>query len=89
MNDNELRKMVEEAASCDYIISHEIEKFTIEDLDKLTELARSRTVKVELHAEHSNFAQGTLVNLFKWPLPWEPDFDNMPVKSSCKEAASQ
>jgi len=77
----DIEKIVLQAVSDNFISSYPIELFTIAELAKLTEFAKKNMVKVELHAEHSNAAQGVLVEVYKWPLPWKPDFNNMPVSN--------
>jgi ABC-type uncharacterized transport system substrate-binding protein len=45
------------------IQSKPIEEFTIEQLKELAEKAKKNNLLLTLHAEHSNFHQGVLVNL--------------------------
>jgi hypothetical protein len=76
----DIHQIISDAENCNHILSYPIWKFSILELSALTELAKNNTVKIELRAEHSNFHQGTLVEVYKWPLPWNCDFNNMPLK---------
>jgi len=56
---------IAEALAIEHIISMPIEKFTVEQLNKLSEKAKKNKLLVVLRAEHSNAHQGILVCLIK------------------------
>lgn len=60
-----IKEAIKETLKIDYIYSKPIEDFTIEQLSQLSEMAEQNNLMLTLRAEHSNFHQGTLVNLIK------------------------
>jgi hypothetical protein len=59
----DLEKIFNEVIGTSYGHCHYIDKFTINELVILTEEAKKKKIAVALIAEHSNFAQGVLVEL--------------------------
>lgn len=60
-----VEKIIKETLEVDYFKCYPIEDFTIEEIDVLSEYAGENDVIIFLRAEHSNYYQGTLVELLR------------------------
>lgn len=58
----DIKAIVEEAESIDYISCYPIEDFTLEELNQLARLSKDR-VKINIRYETSNFHCGVLVEV--------------------------
>lgn len=61
----EIEKIIERALSCDFIISNPIEHYSIDEIRRLSELARKNDLIFSIKEERSNFYQGIMINLVK------------------------
>ena len=59
----DVNQIVDEAIAVSYTICYPIEEFTIADLIKLSEEAYIKKVELRMKAEHSNFFNGTLIEV--------------------------
>ena len=57
--------IIKEANENEYAISFPIEDFTIEQLAEFAEKVWKKGIEIKIEANHSNFYQGTLVNIKK------------------------
>jgi hypothetical protein len=57
------KKIINDALSVSYTIVYPIEKFTIDDLVKLSSEAKKFGVELRIREETSNFYQGTLLEV--------------------------
>ncbi len=64
INKNKIEKIISEVLETNHIHSYYFEDVS-NILENLTEYARENDILVTLRTEHSNFAQGLLVNLIK------------------------
>lgn len=58
-----LNEMLDNALKVGYTMCYHLNDFTIAQLSELAELAKKKEVEIRIRAEHSNVAQGTLVEL--------------------------
>ena len=61
----EIKEMIDEALKHDYIISNAIEHYSIDEIRKLSELARENDLILSIKEERSNFYQGIMICLIK------------------------
>ena len=59
----DVKQIIDEAITVSYTICYQLEEFTIEDLIKLSEEANIKKVELRIKAEHSNFNNGTLIEV--------------------------
>ena len=60
-----VNKLIERAIEVEHITSAPIEHYTIKELKEIAELAKKNDLVVTIKDEHSNFYQGTMVQLIK------------------------
>lgn len=58
-----LQNMIENALQAEYTMCYPIEDFTIEDLVKLSGIAKENKVELRIRKESSNFYQGTFLEV--------------------------
>jgi hypothetical protein len=60
-----VKEMVDYAVKADYIISNPIEHYSIDEIKKLSEMAKQNDLLLSIKEERSNFYQGIMINLIK------------------------
>lgn len=60
-----VEKLIEETLSCGFIITNPIEHYSIDEIRRLSELARKNDLIFSIKEERSNFYQGIMINLIK------------------------
>lgn len=61
----DVEEMISHAIQNDYIITLPIEHYSMDELKRLSELARHNDLMLTIKEERSNFYQGILINLIK------------------------
>ena len=68
-----IEKLIERALNCEFIISNPIEHYSIDEIRRLSELARKNDLIFSIKEERSNFYQGIMINLVKRKIVKECD----------------
>jgi hypothetical protein len=58
-------EMINHAIKVDYIVSNPIEHYSLDEIKRLSELARCNDLLFSIKEERSNFYQGIMINLIK------------------------
>ncbi|KLU74249.1 MULTISPECIES: hypothetical protein [Clostridium] len=59
----DIKAIINNAIKVGHTTVYPIEKFTIEELDHLSRLAKENNISLKIQTEYSNFYQGTLVTV--------------------------
>lgn len=60
-----IKDMISEATKVDYIVSSSIENYSLNEIKKLSELARENDLLFSIKEERSNSYQGIMINLIR------------------------
>lgn len=60
-----VEKLIEETLNCECIMTNPIEHYSIEEIRRLSELARKNDLIFSIKEERSNFYQGIMISLVK------------------------